>query len=290
MKKTFSFYNLIIGWLTFIGATLVYLLTLEPTVSLWDCGEFIATASKLEVGHPPGAPFYLMLARFFAIFVGDNVELIAKAINILTAVASGATIMFLFWTITHLARKFFVEKELSGISLFVIFAAGLVGASAYAFTDTFWFSAVEAEVYGLSSLFTAVVFWAILKWENVAEKPWSDKWILLIAFLMGLSIGAHLLNLLTITAIVYVYYFKKYQVTIKGIILAGLVSFMLIAFMMWGVIVGSVQLASYFELFFVNTLGMPFHSGLIVYIVVLIATLVYAMIVTHKKASINIQT
>ncbi|MFO7869524.1 MAG: DUF2723 domain-containing protein [Bacteroidales bacterium] len=290
MKKSFSFYNILIGWLTFAGATLVYLLTLEPTVSLWDCGEFIATASKLEVGHPPGAPLYLMLGRFFALFAGDNLEMIAKSINILTAIASGATIMFLFWTITHLAKKFFVSQELSATSLFVIFASGLIGAGSYAFTDTFWFSAVEAEVYGLSSLFTAVVFWAILKWENVAHKPWSDKWILLIAFLMGLSIGAHLLNLLTITAIVYVYYFKKNTVSTKGIIIAGLISFMLISFMMWGIIVGSVKFASYFELFFVNTLGMPFHSGLIIYILMLIAALVYGMIVTHKKAPLKIQS
>ncbi|NLK82200.1 MAG: DUF2723 domain-containing protein [Bacteroidales bacterium] len=290
MEKKYSLYNIILGWIVFFGATLVYFLTMEPTVSLWDCGEFIATASKLEVGHPPGAPLYLMLARFFALFAGNDVTMISFYVNLFTVVASGATIMFLFWTITHLAKKFFNNQELTIASIIVILGAGFIGASAYAFTDTFWFSAVEAEVYGLSSLFTAVVFWCILKWENDADKPWADKWIILIAFIMGLSIGVHLLNLLTITAIVYVYYFKKFPISPKGIIIAGLVSFVLIACMMWGVIVGSVELASYFELFFVNSIGMPFHSGLLIYILLLIAALVIGMIITHKDYAIKTQT
>ena len=290
MEKKYSLYNIILGWIVFIGSTLVYFLTMEPTVSLWDCGEFIATASKLEIGHPPGAPFYLMLARFFAIFAGNDLSMIAFYTNLLTVVVSGATIMFLFWTITHLAKKFFKNKELSIGSIIAILGSGLIGASAYAFSDTFWFSAVESEVYGLSSLFTAVVFWCILKWENDAHKPWADKWILLIAFLMGLSIGAHLLNLLTITAIVYVYYFKKFTISPKGIILAGILSFVIIASMMWGVIVGSIELASQFELFFVNVVGLPFHSGLLIYIAVLIAALVIGMIITHKEYSIQKQT
>jgi len=290
MEKKFSFYNNLIGWLVFIGASIVYLLTMEPTVSLWDCGEFIATAAKLEVGHPPGAPLFLMLGRFFALFAGDDVTLIAKCINSLSALSSGATIMFLFWTITHLAKKYFLAKDFSFAGFISILGAGLIGAAAYAFSDTFWFSAVEGEVYALSSLFTAVVFWAMLKWENVAHTKHADKWIILIAYIMGLSIGVHLLNLLTITAIVYIYYFKKYKPTTKGIILVGLLSVILIAFMMWGVIVGSIEVAAQFELFFVNTLGLPFQSGFISYFIILIAALVAGMILTRKNTKVKIQT
>ncbi len=291
MEKKYSFYNILFGWLAFVGASIVYLLTMEPTVSLWDCGEFIATAAKLEVGHPPGAPLFLMLGRFFALFVGNDTSLIAASVNAMSALASGATIMFLFWTITHLAKKFFVKNELKLENVIAIIGAGIIGAGAYAFTDTFWFSAVEGEVYALSSLFTAVVFWLILKWENVAHKPNSDRWIILIAYIMGLSIGVHLLNLLTITAIVYVYYFKKYKPTTKGFILAGLLSLVLIAFMMWGVIAGSVQVASQFELFFINILGMPFHSGLVIYLIFLVAAIVAGVIFTRKDSvSVEIKT
>lgn len=288
MEKKYSLLNAIFGWIAFAGAAIVYLLTMEPTVSLWDCGEFIATAAKLEVGHPPGAPFFLLLGRFFALFASDP-STIAYCINAMSALASAATIMFLFWTITHLACKFFDKKNLSGSQVYVILASGLIGAAAYTFSDTFWFSAVEGEVYALSSLFTAVVFWAILKWENVAHEPRSDKWIILIAYIMGLSIGVHLLNLLTITAIVYVYYFKKYTPTTKGIILAGLLSLIIIAFMMWGVITGSVEVATQFELFFVNVLGMPLHSGLIAYIILLIAALITGIILTKRDVGTNIK-
>jgi hypothetical protein len=286
MEKKYSLYNLTFGWLAFIGASIVYLLTMEPTVSLWDCGEFIATAAKLEVGHPPGAPLFLMLGRFFALFAGDDVTLIAACINALSAIASGATIMFLFWTITHLAKKVFAKNNLTGDNMIAIIGSGLIGAGAYTFSDTFWFSAVEGEVYALSSLFTAVVFWAILKWENVAHKPNADKWVILIAYIMGLSIGVHLLNLLTITAIVYVYYFKKFKPSPKGVILSGILSVVLIAFMMWGVIVGSVEVAAQFELFFVNSLGLPFQSGLISYLVLLFGLIIYAVIITKKSDNI----
>lgn len=288
MEKKFSLLNALFGWLAFVGSAIVYILTMEPTVSLWDCGEFIATAAKLEVGHPPGAPLFLMLGRFFALFANDA-STIAYCINTLSALASAATIMFLFWTITHLARKFFDKDSLTASQLYVVIASGIIGAAAYTFTDTFWFSAVEGEVYALSSLFTAVVFWAILKWENVADKPHADKWLILIAYIMGLSIGVHLLNLLTITAIVYVYYFKKYTPTTKGIILAGLLSLLIIAFMMWGIITGSMEVASQFELFFVNVLGLPFHSGLIAYIIVLIGALTAGIIITKRDVAVKIK-
>ena len=282
MEKTYKLWNNLLGFVAFIGASIVYLLTIEPTVSLWDCGEFIATAGKLEVGHPPGAPFFLLLARFFSLFASSS-DQIAACINSMSALASGATIMFLFWSITHLAKKFYGgDKELSLSNIIVILSAGLIGAGAYAFTDTFWFSAVEGEVYGMSSLLTAVVFWAILKWEDHSDEKGSDRWIIFIAYIMGLSIGVHLLNLLTITAIVFVYYFKKYTPTIKGIIVTALLSFIFIAFMMWGIIAGSVDVASSFELFCVNVLGMPYQSGLIAWLVILLAAFVAGVIFTKS--------
>lgn len=279
MEKKYKLFNNLLGLLSFIGASIVYMLTIEPTVSLWDCGEFIATAGKLEVGHPPGAPFFLLLGRFFSLFASSP-EQIAACVNTMSALASGATIMFLFWTITHLAKKFFDDKELNLTSVVIILAAGLIGAGAYTFTDTFWFSAVEGEVYGMSSLLTAVVFWAILKWEDHFNEPGSDRWIIFIAYIMGLSIGVHLLNLLTITAIVFVYYFKKFEPTIKGMIFTCLLSFLFIAFMMWGIIAGSVDVASKFELFCVNVLGMPFQSGLIAWLIVLTVAFVAGICVT----------
>ena len=285
MEKTYKLWNNILGFIAFFGASMVYLLTIEPTVSLWDCGEFIATAGKLEVGHPPGAPFFLLLGRFFALFASSP-EQIAACVNAMSALASGATIMFLFWTITHLAKKFFEGNELSLDNIIVILSCGLIGAGAYTFTDTFWFSAVEGEVYGMSSLLTAVVFWAILKWEDHFDEPGSDRWIIFIAYIMGLSIGVHLLNLLTITAIVFVYYFKKFQPTIKGIIFTCLLSFLFIAFMMWGIIAGSIDVASSFELFCVNTLGMPFQSGLLAWLIVLTLAFVAGIIVT-KNDGVN---
>ncbi len=198
----------------FLIASIVYIATIEPTASFWDCGEFIAASFRLEVGHPPGAPFFLLLGKFFSLFAGGNVENVAKMVNILSALASSFTILFLFWTITHLAKKMIHrEGELTTGDMINIFGSGIVGALAYTFSDTFWFSAVEGEVYGTSSLFTAVVFWAILKWENVADERHANRWIILIAYLMGLSIGVHLLNLLAIPAIVFVYYFRKYEVT-----------------------------------------------------------------------------
>ena len=206
--------NNMTGWAVWALATLVYFLTVEPTASFWDCGEFIASAYKLEVGHPPGAPFFMLLARFLMIPMGP--ETAALAANSLSVLSSSFTILFLFWSITHLAKRLSGEDEPQGGSMLAVLGSGVIGALAYTFSDSFWFSAVEGEVYALSSLFTALVFWAILKWENVADQPGSAKWIILIAYLMGLSIGVHLLNLLAIPAIALVYFYRNHAFTWKG--------------------------------------------------------------------------
>ena len=219
--KNFKLWNAVCGWLVFAIAAATYLLTMEPTASFWDCGEFIVSAHKLDVGHPPGAPFFMLLGHFFSLFASDTAH-VAMCVNALSALASAFTILFLFWTITALGRKL-VKPASSGYNLtqgIAILGAGLVGSLAYTFSDTFWFSAVEGEVYALSSLFTAVVFWLILKWDEKADEEGSDKWLILIAYLMGLSIGTHLLNLLTIPAIVLVYYFRRHEFSWKGVCLA----------------------------------------------------------------------
>ena len=207
MFKKYSLLNNISGWIVFLIAAYTYLSTIEPTASFWDCSEFISTAYKLEVGHPPGAPLFLMVAKFFTLFAGHNKEMVATMVNIMSALASAFTILFLFWTITHLTKKIVSNQGNSGVvENIIIMSSGVIGALAYTFSDTFWFSAVEGEVYGCSSLFTALVFWAILKWENIADEKYSNRWIILIAYLMGLSIGIHLLNLLAIPAIVFIFY------------------------------------------------------------------------------------
>ena len=218
MMKKFRLWDNTLGWLVFAAAAVTYLMTIEPTASLWDCGEFIATSFKLEVGHPPGAPFFMIIARFFANFAGGDVSRVAMMINAMSGLASALTILFLFWTITHLARRIFMKQEADYTPgrVIAVLGAGLTGAMAYAFSDTFWFSAVEGEVYATSSLFTAVVFWAILRWEDVADEPHADRWIILIALMMGLSIGVHLLNLLAIPAIAFVWYFRKHEFSWKG--------------------------------------------------------------------------
>lgn len=279
--------NIITGWVVFAIASLVYLLTIGPTTSFWDCGEFIATAFKLEIGHPPGAPLFMMLGKFFALFSFGNLENVAITMNILSALASSFTILFLFWSITHLARKLFKNQDsLTLTENILVIGAGLVGALTYTFTDSFWFSAVEAEVYALSSLFTAVVFWAILKWENVANEPYSNRWLILIAFLMGLSIGVHILNLLALPAIALVYYFKKYEFTTKGFISAILISFGIVAIMLFGVIQLTIKLAMASELFFTNVVGLPYHFGALIFILILIAALVYGIWRTQQKGKV----
>ncbi len=281
--KQYKLINIIAGWAVFLIATVVYLMTIEPTTSFWDCGEFIASAYKLEVGHPPGAPFFMLIGRFFTLFTSDPAK-VPVMINALSALASSFTILFLFWTITHLAKRIFIKNnEFTTGNVFAVIGAGVVGALAYTFSDTFWFSAVEGEVYASSSLFTAIVFWAILKWENVADQKHADRWLLLIIYLMGLSIGVHLLNLLAIPAIVFVYYFKKYKPSTRGIVLASVFSVIILALIMWGLIPGLVTKASKFELLFVNKLGLPFNSGVIFYILFLVVALVAGIYITHVK-------
>jgi len=283
--KRYRLLNISLGWLSFIVAAITYLLTVEPTLSLWDCGEFIATSFKLEVGHPPGAPMFMILARFFSLFAND-VSKVALSVNIMSALASAFTIMFLFWTITHLAKKLIAgnNSELGTGSIIAIMGAGLTGALAYAFSDTFWFSAVEGEVYGTSSLMTAIVFWAILKWENEADKPYANRWIILISYVVGLSIGVHLLNLLAIPAIVFVYYFKKYEFSWKGFAWSVVLSFAFIAFIMWGLLPGFIILASKFELFLVNKIGLPYNSGLYMLIILFVVSIIFAIRLSLNKA------
>ena len=283
--NNYSRWNIILGWFSFLVALITYILTVEPTVSWWDCGEFIACSYKLLVGHPPGAPLFLMMGRLFTLFT-SNPEKIALMVNLMSALASAFTILFLFWTITHLARKFFPAGDLTAENKVLILGSGLVGALAYAFSDTFWFSAVEGEVYATSSLFTAVVFWAILKWENIADEKHADRWLILIAYLMGLSIGVHLLNLLAIPAIVLVYYFRRYEVTRQGIIKAILVSILILGIIMYGIIQGLVVLASKFELFFVNGFGLGFNSGVIIYSLILLIGFPLGIWYTYKKRNV----
>lgn len=274
--------NVFSGWLIWIIATYVYVSTIEPTASFWDCGEFIASSYKLEVGHPPGAPFFMLLGRLFSMWVSP--ENAAKMINIMSALCSSFTIMFLFWTITALARKIAIASgELTNGKIIAILGSGFVGGLAYTFSDSFWFSAVEGEVYAMSSLFTAVVFWAILKWEAVAEEKHANRWLVLIAYLMGLSIGVHLLNLLAIPAIVFVYYFKKHEVTRKGVVIAAITSVIILGTIQYVIVPWTVILASKFELLFVNSFGLPFNSGLVFYLLLVTALIAWSLNFTHKK-------
>jgi hypothetical protein len=276
--------NNIAGWLVFAIAYAVYLLTMEATVSLWDCGEFLSTAYRLEVGHSPGAPLFMMLGRIFALFASSK-EHVAVLINSMSALMSALTILFLFWTITHFARKIIVKggEEITSPNLIAIIGAGVVGALAYTFSDTFWFSAVEGEVYATSSFFTAIVFWAVLKWEHTADNPHADRWLILIFYLMGLSIGVHLLNLLTIPAIVLVYYFKRYDFNVRGAILALIISCAILGLVQFGVIQYLPIFASQFELLFVNSFSMPFFSGAIFFLILLAGVLAFLIIWAKKK-------
>ena len=286
MKK-YNIINTITGWTVFVVAAIVYLMTIEPTASFWDCGEFISAAYKLEVGHPPGAPFFMLVGNLFTQLTNDPLQ-VAKMVNIMSALLSAFTILFLFWTITHLTRKLVTdssgEKKISLGQTIAVIGSGLVGALVYTFSDTFWFSAVEGEVYAFSSMLTALVFWLILKWENNAEKADSDKWIVLIAYIMGLSIGVHLLNLLCIPAITLVYYYKKTSdPTWKGGLTALLLSFGLILILMYGIIPGFTKVGGWFELFFVNTLGMKYNTGVAVYLILLTGTIVWALLESLSK-------
>ena len=284
--KQFKILNNTLGWATFLIAAITYCITVEPTASFWDCPEFILSGNKLEVGHPPGAPFFMLTANFFSMFASP--AKVALMVNIMSAILSALGILFLFWSITHLARKLIVKKgeTITNAQMITILASGVVGALAYTWSDTYWFSAVEGEVYGYSSLFTAVVFWLILKWEENANSPHSDRWLVLIAYLVGLSIGVHLLNLLCIPAIVLVVYYKKYpQASFKGSLLALIVSSVLVAVVLYGIVPGVVKVGGWFELLFVNVLGLPFNTGLIIYIILLASTLVYGVYLTEKGKS-----
>ena len=280
--KNFKLWNVVFGWTIFAIAAATYLMTMEPTASFWDCGEFIVSANKLDVGHPPGAPFFMLIGRFASLFASDQSH-VAMCVNAVSALASALTILFLFWTITALGRKLIcsqlsaLNSQLSLTQGIAILGAGAVGALAYTFSDTFWFSAVEGEVYALSSLFTAVVFWLILKWDEHADEEGSDKWLILIAYLMGLSIGVHLLNLLTIPAIVLVYYFRRHQFSWKGVMGAFGVSVAILAVILYGIIPGVPTIAGWFELLFTNTLGCPFNTGLAIYLILMAAALVWAV-------------
>ncbi len=282
--------NLIGGWLSFAIAAYVYLSTIPYTTSFWDCGEFIGSAYRLEVCHPPGSPLFLMIARLFSMFAPSPSD-VATMVNAMSALASAFTILFLFWTITHLAKKMIDPEnpEELGKTL-AILGAGMVGSLAYTFSDTFWFSAVEGEVYAFSSLFTAMVFWAILKWENVADQPSANKWLILIAYLMGLSIGVHLLNLLAIPAIVLVYYFKKYEPNTKGLIAALLISGLILGAIMYGIIPYTVKMASWFELAMVNGFGLPYKSGVVLFAILLIGGLIWGIHYSYKKKKVVLNT
>jgi hypothetical protein len=306
MKK-FNLFNNVLGWIVFSISATVYFLTLEPTTSLWDCGEFIASAFKLQVGHPPGAPVFMITARFASLFAGGNTEKVAFMVNAMSGIASAFTVMFLFWTITHLALKLVhvknnyaqgythsntsqIAASLSTGTLIAILGSSLVGSLAFAFTDSFWFSAVEGEVYASSSFYTAIVFWAMLKWENEADEKYANRWLILITYLMGLSIGVHLLNLLAIPAIVLIYYFRKYNVTTRGIIYALIIASLLLASVMYLIIPGIVLLASKFELVFVNGFGLPYNTGVFFYAVLLIGGLIYGIWYSIKKNKILLNT
>ena len=284
--KQFKILNNALGWFTFLVAAVTYCMTVEPTASFWDCPEFILSGNKLEVGHPPGAPFFMLTANFFSMFASP--ENVALMVNIMSALLSAAGILFLFWSITHLTRKLIIgnAQEMTKAQLVTILAAGVVGSLAYTWSDTYWFSAVEGEVYGYSSLFTAVVFWLILKWEDNADSPHSDRWLILIAYLMGLSIGVHLLNLLCIPAIVLVVYYKKFpNASPKGALLALVVSALVVAIVLYGIVPGVVKVGGWLELFFVNTLGLSFNTGLYVYILLVFATLIAGIYCTEKGKS-----
>jgi hypothetical protein len=289
--KSFKFWDNVTGWIVFAIASFVYLSTIESSASFWDCGEFIAASHKLLVGHPPGAPIFMIIGRLFTM-MAPSPELVPIMMNSMSAMASAFTILFLFWSITHLAKKLIVKagNEVSVSERVAIIGAGVVGALAYTFSDTFWFSAVEGEVYALSSLFTALVFWVMLKWENEANEPYGNRWIILLGLLMGLSIGVHLLNLLAIPAIGLIYYFKKYTPTIKGTIIALLVSSGVLLFIMYGIIPGTFSLASVFELMFVNGMGLPFNSGLYFFTLLVAGILAFGIYFTYVKGKTILNT
>jgi len=287
--KTYNIINNLMGWAIFAVAAFTYCSTIEPTASFWDCPEFISTAAKLEVGHPPGAPFFMLLGNLFSQFASDPTQ-IAKMVNTMSALLSAGCILFLFWSVTHLAKKLICEKEeeITSAQLIAVMASGVAGALIYTWSDTFWFSAVEGEVYAFSSFLTALVFWLILKWENKADEIGSDRWLVLIAYLVGLSIGVHLLNLLCIPAMVLVYYYKRAKnPNGRGSLIALAVSVVIIVAVLYGVVPGITKVGGWFELLFVNMLGLSFNTGLYVYLILLISCLVWAIFESIKATNLT---
>jgi MFS family permease len=280
-NRLYNIINNSLGWLCFIIAAATYLLTIEPTASFWDCPEFISQGFKLEVGHPPGNPIFMLTARFFINFVGGDPGHVAAAVNSMNALLSAGTILLLFWTVTHLTRRLLTaegETTITTPRAIATFGAGLVGALAYAWSDTFWYSAVEGEVYAFSSFCTALVFWLILKWQNRAEQPHSDRYLVLIAYVIGVSIAVHLLNLLCIPAIVLVFYYTKFSNTnLKGSIIALLLSFVIVALILYGLVPGFIEVAQYFELFFVNQIGCPYNTGVLIYTILTVGVFIWAV-------------
>ena len=289
ITKKYQLINNLGGWIVFIIALVTYWLTLEPTASYWDCGEFIIQADKLEVGHPPGNPIFMLTARFFANFASSP-ETVSVMVNAMSGLLSALTILLLFWTISHLVRRLTVrdnqDGELSVAQYVAIMGSAAVGSLAYCWSDTFWFSAVEGEVYAFSSFCTALVFWLILKWENRADQPGSDRWLILIAYIIGVSVAVHLLNLLCIPAIVLVFAYRKYKnMDLVKSLVALLVSFAIIFFVLYGLVPGFIKLAQRFELFFVNTCGMSFNSGALIYAFTMLAVLVWTLYEYYSRRS-----
>ena len=284
--------NDITGWTIFLIATVVYWMTVAPSASYWDCGEFIAVSYKLEVPHPPGAPLFLLIGRLFSFLANGNLEKVAYWINMVSVVSSGFTILFLYWSITLLGRKLFRLKkgEETLTQTLLVIGGGIVGALAYTFTDSFWFSSEEAEVYAMSSFFTAFVFWAILKWEVIEDESMANKWIILIAYMMGLSIGVHLLNLVTIPALALIFYFKKYRISRWGLIGTLVISGFVIILINDIIIPGLPSLAGTVEIFFVNSLGLPFGTGIIFFSVLLIAAIAYGIYYSQVKENVWLNT
>ncbi len=290
MKK-YNIINNSLGWFCFFVAAVTYLLTVEPTASFWDCPEFIAQGTKLEVGHPPGNPIFMLAARFFVNFAGGDMSKAALMVNSMSALLSAGTILLLFWTITHLVKRLIVRDDATGVSLpkmITIFGSGLCGALAYTWSDTFWFSAVEGEVYAFSSFCTALVFWLILKWENRADRPHADRYLVLIAYVIGVSIAVHLLNLLCIPAIVLVIYYRKFKDTnAKGSLIALAISAAIVALILYGLVPGFIEVAGYFEIFFVNTLGTPYNIGVLFYALLFVGVIIWCVRSLYRQRSVS---
>src|SRR5580693_9070120 len=283
----FNRVNTIVGWIVGLTACTIFVMTAEATGSFWDCGEFISSCYKIQIPHPPGAPLFVLMGRFFIILFGDSPHTAARAVNFMSAIGSGLSILFLFWSITHFARRI-VQKGDPGAQpdrrqVFTIMAAGVIGALAYTFCDSFWYSAVEGEVYASSAFFTALVFWAILKWEEQADNPRSDRWLIFIFYLMGLSIGVHLLNLLTIPAIVMVYYYKRYKTTAWGSVFAFFIGCVITGLVQKFVIQYTIKGAAWFDILFVNSLNLPFFTGFAFFFIALAAILVFALRYAIRK-------